>query len=291
MRWIAIVALVIGLAGCGAEPRYRDPSALEVYAADALASDAAAAAPAGEANRATPSEGSRREIAYTYKFEVWLRANAVEGLQKQHMDACQKAGAAACQIVNSDIRREGNDRVYASLEMRMRPADVSNFRTELEKVLPGLDGELRSAAIQAEDLTRQIIDLEARLKAQTTLRDRLQQLIAERPGKLADLLETERELARVQQELDSATSMMAVFRERVDLSMVSITYEARPVSVADRTFEPITRALRGALSVMVDSIAGLITLLAGLLPIILVFGGIIWFIVRRWRRRRAKPAS
>jgi hypothetical protein len=295
MRWLAVGMLCLGLAGCsdGDAPTERRQEMMPVLevAMDAAASDAGGATAA--ANDAAPAApAGRREIAYRYGFTVWLPAASIEALQKRHLDACLKAGPAVCQVMASDVSRDSADEVMASLQMRMRPDSARSYRTELEKDLASLDGELRTASINAEDLTRQIVDLEARLRAQSTLRDRLQALIADRPGKLADLLETERELARVQQELDSATSTMAVFRERVDMSEVRISYESRPVSVADRTFEPIADALRGAVGTMVGSLAVLITVVAGLLPILMVLALLVWLFLR-WRRKRkaARAAS
>ena len=73
-------------------------------------------------------------------------------------------------------------------------------------------------------VTRVIVDTEATLRAKRALRDRLQQLLATRPGSLADLLGVERELARVQGEIDSSEPNLASTRTRVAMSAVTIEY-------------------------------------------------------------------
>ena len=88
--------------------------------------------------------------------------------------------------------------------------------------------------MESEDLTRQIVDTEAAVRARTALRDRLQAILATRPGKLSDLLEVEKELARVQGELDATQSELAVMRTRVVTSLLTITYSSGASLMAPR---------------------------------------------------------
>jgi len=148
------------------------------------------------------------------------------------------------------------------------------------------EGRVISSAIGSEDLTRQIVDTEATLRAQTTLRDRLRELLAKHQGKLADLLEVERELARVQGEIDSRTSQLAVMRARVAMSDLSVTYVSRAVLVGDRTGDPTLQALLDFVDIVSHSFASVIRFVAGVLPWLLVIAPIAWLLRRWWRRRR-----
>src|SRR5262249_34449527 len=137
----------------------------------------------------------------------------------------------------------------------------------------------------SEDLTRNIVDTEARLRASRTLRDRLQNLLASRPGRLSDLLEVERELARVQGEIDATESTLAVMRARVAMSELTLTYTSKAKPLRGDTFRPLTEALAGFLGWIVMGFASIITLVAVLLPWALVLGLIGWALMA-WRKRR-----
>ena len=154
-------------------------------------------------------------------------------------------------------------------------------------------GKLEAQGVTSEDLTRSITDSEARLRAFKSLRTRIEALIASRPGKLSDLLEAERELARVQGEIDSFESNLSVMRARVTMSIMDIAYQSRQIAVGGGTFKPLGDAITGFFGVMAASLAGLITVLAAILPYLLVLGPAIYFGLK-WRKRmptkaKAKP--
>ena len=135
-----------------------------------------------------------------------------------------------------------------------------------------------------EDLTRLIVDTEATLRAKRALRDRLQQLLATRPGSLADLLGVERELARVQGEIDASESNLAVTRARVSMSALTIEYGSIADRVAGGLFEPLRHALSDFMVAVVESTAHLVTVVGALLPWVVVVTMAVWLLVRRRRR-------
>ena len=157
--------------------------------------------------------------------------------------------------------------------------------SRLEGDAKSAGGRVRSQATTTEDLTRQIVDTEASLRAMTTLRDRLQRLLATRPGKLSDLLDVERELARVQSQIDAQQSNLAVMRTRVSMSELTVAYESAPLAVAGDTFEPLTDAFAGFTGVLIRGVAIIITLIAALLPWVALVGLIVWGVLS-WRARR-----
>ena len=127
----------------------------------------------------------------------------------------------------------------------------------------------------------------------TTLRDRLQTLLASRPGKLSDLVEIERELARVQGDIDSARSQLAEMRGRVSMSAVSIDYSSFGVAAPQGIWAPLGRSVTDFLGIVVFTIAAMVRLIAWLLPWVLVGGGLWWILRKRLpkiaRRRSDTP--
>jgi len=152
-------------------------------------------------------------------------------------------------------------------------------------------GKMINNSVSAEDLTRQILDTDARLKAQTTLRDRLQGLLATRDAKLNDLLALERELARVQAQIESATTTLNLLRKRVSMSVVNISYNSQNVAVSQSALAPIGRALKGFIGRFSSGLANVINFLAAILPwfILVILPGL-WLLRRWWRGRQSRKS-
>ena len=205
-------------------------------------------------------------------------------LMAKHEQACIAAGPSVCQVIGSNSSRVGRDSIEASLEMRATPAYVARFRAALDGEAKGAGGRVAQQAVESEDLTRQLVDTEARMRAMETLRDRLQQLLATRSGPLEQLLQVERELARVQGELDATRSALTVMRTRVQTSRLDVTYRAAGQLAPDSALRPVTDALGQAAYLFMSTLGALIMLLAGALPLLLVIAPLAW-LGWRWRQR------
>jgi len=244
---------------------------------------------------ATSSDGaiaqprSAPRVAYAYRYALELPVDRAPAVMARHEQACVAAGTSVCQVIGSETSRVGQDDLNARLEIRATPAYIDRFKAGLPEDAKGAGGRIASATTESEDLTRSLIDSEARLRAQTTLRDRLQGLLATRNGSLEDLLKVESELARVQGEIDAAQSTLREMQTRVATSRLTIEYAAAGQFAPDSAFRPVVDAVKGALSAMMTTLGVLITVLAILLPIGLIVCPLIWFVLKR--RRAAKAAS
>ncbi len=236
----------------------------------------------------TPGGGTNSPIlflAYSYAMGLEIPSERLAGVQDRHVQACQAAGPRVCQLIGSNRSGDPESYMEGYVSMRGEPMWLRTFMAGMSAQVDEAGGRITSQTTNTEDLTRQIVDTEARLRAQTALRDRLQQLLRSRPGRLADLLEVERELARVQGEIDAVQSNLAVMRTRVAMSELTVQYRSAPRSVGSDTLEPLRRALAGFLGIVVAGFAAIITIIAGLIPIAVVVVPIVWLILR-WRKRR-----
>jgi hypothetical protein len=224
-------------------------------------------------------------LAYSYAMGLEVPSNQLSGVMDRHTQACQTAGPRLCQIINSNRSGDPQSQMNGSIYLRGEPAWLQTFMAGINADAEQAGGRLLSRSVNSEDLTRQIVDTEARLRALTSLRDRLQALLRERPGRLSDLLEVERELARVQGELDAITSSLAVMRTRVSMSDLSLSYQSEPRSVGSDTFRPLRDAFANFLSIVVMGFAAIIGIIAALIPIAVVVIPIAWLLLR-WRRAR-----
>lgn len=298
MRWRPLLLTLLLLGGC--KPRadvqhYADQAAKVSAPAGVSESAVGAGDPASPSSpppTARPAQLSTTpQLAYSYSYTLKLPAGHVHSLAQQHQAACAAAGPQLCQLIAASEDSQGRDVATAHLELRATPAWLASFRAGLDGQAKGAGGQVASSKTETEDLSRSIVDTQATIRAQTTLRDRLQQLVAERTGKLSDVLDAERELARVQGEIDAAQSELAVMQARVDMSMLTLDYQAIGVAAPDGVASPLQNAANSFFGNMMMVFAAILSLVSVLLPIALVSAPIVWIAWRLSRRRKTRAKT
>ena len=264
------------LAACGGRGGYDTASESSPMAAPPMAEMAfdKMEEPAGGAGGGAPDV--QQYIAYSHSIGMRLPVAAIEPTLQGHINACNQAGPSVCMVTNSWLKAYSDENTSASLYLRATPAWIEQFLAGVEDEAKAAKGEITNRQTTAEDLTVSIIDTDARLKAQQTLQARLEQLLAERPGKLGELLETERELARVNGEIDSLKSTLAALRQRVDMSRLSIEYETKRPAVSTGALQPLAEAFGDFFYNLSGALAAVVTAFAVGLPWLLLLGVFLW---------------
>lgn len=229
------------------------------------------------------------QIAYTYSYGFRLAGDAIAPLQQRHADLCESKGPSVCRIISMSNSGSEGDYAQGRLELDVAAPKARAFSRELEAIAKEADGEPVSASIAGEDLSKQIVDTQARLRARILLRDRLTEILATRKGTVAELVEAERGVAQVNEEIDQAQSWLADMKGRVSFSRMTVDYSsAAPGSGG--FFSPIRDAVGSLGAILGTVIAGLIVIITALIPIGIVVTGVIWA-MRRVRRYRNTPVS
>ncbi len=145
-------------------------------------------------------------------------------------------------------------------------------------------GRVESVNVTAEDVGEEYVDVTARIANARRLEERLIELLASRTGKLQDVLNVERELARVREAIERHEGRLRFLRARTSLSTLSVSiHEPLPItgnpSAGDVVAEAFRRAWRNLLGVVAAGIASL----GVLVPVVLV-GGAVVAVARWWRR-------
>ncbi|WP_374528257.1 DUF4349 domain-containing protein [Novosphingobium sp.] len=229
----------------------------------------------------TPPGATAPRIAYAYTYGFRVSAVNLPGLQRSHAELCEQMGPQSCRVM--ELSQSGGEDDYASgkLVLEVTASKARSFGTQLDTVAEGVGAEQISSEVTGEDLSRQIVDTEAKLRARTLLRDRLMELLASRKGTVAELIEAERGVAAVNQEIDEAKSWLNEMKGRVEFSRVEISYETE--GGAGRGFLMPISAVVSSLGVILGGvIAALIALTAAALPIGLFWIGARWL----WRKGR-----
>jgi hypothetical protein len=109
-------------------------------------------------------------------------------------------------------------------------------------------------------------------------------LLANRTGKLDEVLRVERELARVREEIERYEGRLRYLSARAALSTLTITvHEPAPILGNSPGENPIAAALRRAWKNFIGVIAGSIAALGVVIPLALL-GLAGWLAYRRWKR-------
>jgi len=148
-----------------------------------------------------------------------------------------------------------------------------------------------------EDVTEQIVDLEARLANSRNTERRLVEVLKNRTGKVTEVLEVEREMARVRSEIEVMEARRTTIEQRVTYATITLDVReqrratlggARP-PLAARMRDATVEGVRGAY----DSVVAAALATLRLAPPLLLWVAILWVPVRRAIRavRSVSPPS
>ncbi len=132
---------------------------------------------------------------------------------------------------------------------------VEKFESFIEGLLKL--GELESRNTTSDDVTRAFYDTESRMKNKQVEESRLVKLLQEETGKLKDVLDVERELNRVREEIEGMQSQLRQWASLSALSTVTIRVSEyrNYVPAANPSFGTrISRAFQGSIDALVDTV-------------------------------------
>jgi hypothetical protein len=221
------------------------------------------------------------KMAYVFDYGFRLPGKDIPALEQKHADMCEAMGPYGCQIVSLTSSGEEGEHQTGKLELSVVSDKARGFGAQLAAAATSAGGEQVAADIQGEDVSKQMVDTEARLRSRVALRDRLLDVVKTRKGTVAELVEAERNVAAVNEEIDQATSWLKEMKGRVAYSRVVVNYESAS-PIAGSFLAPV-RAAFGSLGAILGALAAvLIWLLAIGGPIAALIWGFRRF-PRRWR--------
>ena len=216
----------------------------------------------------------------------------VTGLDAAVDAATRQITALGGYASGSDREGDGED-ATASITFRIPAARWNEALTGLrhlaDKVLAERSG--------TEDVTRQVVDLGARIKNLEATEKALQ-AIMERAGEIKDVLAVQAELTKVRGDIEQMTAEKQHLEEQAAMSTLTVGFALKPnpVLVSQQQFDASSEAERASAS-LVSVLQGLAT--AGIwfaivwLPILAflgILGGIGYLVARRMRRASAGGA-
>ena len=190
-------------------------------------------------------------------------------------------------VISSESLSSGSPGGYATITAQVPADDLTTFLDEV-----GSLGTVDTLDVSAQDVTTQVIDLDARIAVLESSIARLTDLL-DQAERVEDIVTVESELSARQAELDSLTSQRDYLAEQVALSTVTITL-APVTQIADVDSPGFLSGLQTGWSAFVALIGFAITALGFLMPFIVIAALILIpvtvLLVRRSRRTRRVEA-
>jgi len=153
-------------------------------------------------------------------------------------------------------------------------------------------GDPQVLSFKTEDVTTGYFDVKVRIDTQKQLEQHLVALLRRSSNRLSDLLEIEREVARVREEIDRLESRIRLWDSQIAMSSVVIAL-TEPAPIAASTGGPLATLIASfgiAGENFVRTVAGLVAVSGSVLPVMLLLAGPAWLVGRAWRRTRAAAA-
>jgi anti-sigma factor RsiW/uncharacterized small protein (DUF1192 family) len=157
-------------------------------------------------------------------------------------------------------------------------------------------GQVARESQSGEEVTAQYVDLQARLSNAQHTEKRLIELLAQRTGKLSDVLEVEKELASVREEIERMEAQRKAMENQVQFATVEVKVSEEYKAQLDLAPHSAGTRLRNALvegwHTVVEGAIGVLVFLLNFGPSILFWALILFWPARWvWRRRRAARAG
>jgi hypothetical protein len=152
-----------------------------------------------------------------------LIRNATVELEIASFDtAVQKITAFANEergyVATTSSEKQENGKLKGEVVVKVLPENLDRF---LQKVR-GL-GELKNQTLGTEDVTKAYFDTEARLKNAHVMEQRLIEMLKTKTGKVSDLLQVEKELGRVREEIEKMQGELKFWDSQVQFATVTIS--------------------------------------------------------------------
>jgi hypothetical protein len=137
-------------------------------------------------------------------------------------DAVEKITAFANEergyVATTNSEKQANGKLRGQVVVKVLPENLDRFLQKLR----GL-GELKNQALGTEDVTKAYFDTDARLKNAHVMEQRLIDMLKTKTGKVSDLLQVEKELGRVREEIEKMQGELKYWDSQVQFATVTLS--------------------------------------------------------------------
>jgi hypothetical protein len=184
--------------------------------------EAFVASPESFANAEEPEQSPVESPASALANRKLIRNATVELVIISFDDAAQKITAFASEergyVATTNSEKQANGKLRGQVVVKVLPENLDRFLQKIRAL-----GELKNQALGTEDVTKAYFDTDARLKNARVMEQRLIDMLKAKTGKVADLLQVEKELGRVREEIEKMQGELKYWDSQVQFATVTIS--------------------------------------------------------------------
>src|SRR6266496_2029569 len=137
-------------------------------------------------------------------------------------DAVQKITAFASEergyVATTNSQKQANGKLRGQVVVKLLPENLDRFLQKIRAL-----GDLKNQTLGTEDVTKAYFDTDARLKNAHVMEQRLIDMLNTKAGKVSDLLQVEKELGRVREEIEKMQGELKYWDSQVQFATVTIS--------------------------------------------------------------------
>ena len=183
-------------------------------------------------------------------------------------------------FIQSDNTNKSFNTTTRHLTARIPTSTFQNTIDSISKHVAYFD----SKSISARDVTEEFIDLEARLKAKQTLEKRYLELL-DRANTVKDILEIERELSAIREEIEAKEGRLKYLENRVSLSTINIEFykQSAETGVTASYGSKMWNAIKSGFDALSSFFLGVLYIWPFIIILIIIF-----FVLKKWINKSNK---
>lgn len=190
------------------------------------------------------------------------------------------AGKKYHAFIQNDTESKQYGEITRQLIVRIPNRHFDAFLADVGKDVNYFDQKEISTA----DVTEDYIDTEARLNAKKKLEARYLQLLG-KAGKVSEMLEIEKQLAEVREEIEAKEGHLRYMKNRIAMSTVAIDFYRR-AEIKGNTTVSFGTAIWNAIRTGFNSISAFFIEVLNNWPLILILVALIWWLRKKFRKRK-----
>jgi hypothetical protein len=145
-----------------------------------------------------------------------------ESVQKITAFASEEKGYVA----TTSSEKQANGKLRGEIVVKVLPDNLDRFLGKLRGI-----GDLKNQALTTEDVTKAYFDTESRLKNARLMEQRLIEILKTKSKDVADLLEVEKELGRVREQIEQMQGELKFMDSQVQFATVTITLAEKNMNI------------------------------------------------------------
>lgn len=181
--------------------------------------------------------------------------------------------------IQNDSEGKDDYTIYRNLTLRIPNENFDAFITDVSTGVDYFDRK----SVSIDDVTEEYIDVASRIKTKKALEERYLQLL-KKANKVSEMLEIERELATIREEIEAKEGRLKYIQNKVSMSTINLEFyktlehkAGATVSFGTKFVNAIKSGFNGILSFFIWLIE--------VWPFIVILVALIYFVKRRFKRK------